>query len=84
MGAMFVVVMFHCPMATAVATAQYGALQGMVIPLLLLPVGALYFALYYFLFRFVIVKFDLRTPGRDPTESAPVTGERKRIDHESP
>jgi len=42
-------------------------------PLLLLPVGALYFALYYFLFRFVIVKFDLRTPGRDPTESAPVT-----------
>jgi PTS system N-acetylglucosamine-specific IIC component len=39
-------------------------------PLLLLPVGALYFALYYFLFRFVIVKFDLRTPGRDPTESA--------------
>jgi PTS system N-acetylglucosamine-specific IIC component len=40
-------------------------------PLLLLPVGALYFALYYFLFRFVIVRFDLRTPGRDPTESAP-------------
>jgi PTS system N-acetylglucosamine-specific IIC component len=40
-------------------------------PLLLLPVGALYFALYYFLFRFVIVKFDLRTPGRDPAETAP-------------
>jgi PTS system N-acetylglucosamine-specific IIC component len=40
-------------------------------PLLLLPVGALYFALYYFLFRLVIVKFDLRTPGRDPAESAP-------------
>jgi PTS system N-acetylglucosamine-specific IIC component len=39
-------------------------------PLLLLPVGALYFALYYFLFRLVIVKFDLRTPGRDPTEGA--------------
>jgi N-acetylglucosamine PTS system EIICBA or EIICB component len=39
-------------------------------PLLLLPVGALYFALYYFLFRFVIVKFDLRTPGRDPAEGA--------------
>lgn len=38
-------------------------------PLLLLPVGALYFALYYFLFRLVIVKFDLRTPGRDPAES---------------
>ncbi|HYL71046.1 MAG TPA: PTS transporter subunit EIIC, partial [Candidatus Dormibacteraeota bacterium] len=40
-------------------------------PLLLLPVGALYFALYYFLFRFVIVRFDLHTPGRDPTESGP-------------
>ncbi|HEY2274011.1 MAG TPA: N-acetylglucosamine-specific PTS transporter subunit IIBC [Steroidobacteraceae bacterium] len=39
-------------------------------PLLLLPVGALYFALYYFLFRLVIVRFDLSTPGRDPTESA--------------
>ncbi len=39
-------------------------------PLLLLPVGALYFGLYYFLFRFVIVRFDLHTPGRDPTESA--------------
>jgi PTS system N-acetylglucosamine-specific IIC component len=34
-------------------------------PLWLLPVGAGYFALYYFLFRFVIVRFDLKTPGRD-------------------
>jgi PTS system N-acetylglucosamine-specific IIC component len=42
-------------------------------PLLLLPVGALYFAIYYFLFRFVIVRFDLRTPGRDPAEAAPAT-----------
>jgi N-acetylglucosamine PTS system EIICBA or EIICB component len=33
-------------------------------PLLLMPVGALYFALYYFLFRLVIVRFDLHTPGR--------------------
>ncbi len=40
-------------------------------PLLLLPVGALYFALYYFLFRWVIVRFDLRTPGRDPESAAP-------------
>jgi PTS system N-acetylglucosamine-specific IIC component len=41
-------------------------------PLLLLPVGALYFALYYLLFRQVIVRFDLRTPGRDPDESTAV------------
>jgi len=36
-------------------------------PLLLLPVGALYFGLYYGLFRLVIVRFNLKTPGRDAT-----------------
>jgi N-acetylglucosamine PTS system EIICBA or EIICB component len=41
-------------------------------PLLLIPVGALYFALYYFLFRFVILRFDLRTPGRGPEVGAPM------------
>jgi PTS system N-acetylglucosamine-specific IIC component len=39
-------------------------------PLWLLPVGALYFALYYGLFRWVIVRFDLKTPGRDALENA--------------
>ncbi len=39
-------------------------------PLYLLPVGAVYFALYYFLFRYCIVRFDLRTPGREPAEVA--------------
>lgn len=34
-------------------------------PLLLFPVGAVYFALYYGLFRFFIQKFDLKTPGRE-------------------
>ena len=34
-------------------------------PLLLLPIGAVYFALYYGIFRFAIVKFDLKTPGRE-------------------
>src|SRR5262245_45044784 len=33
---------------------------------LLLPVGLVYFALYYGLFRYCIVRFDLRTPGREP------------------
>jgi len=37
-------------------------------PLWLLPVGAAYFALYYGLFRYVIVRFDLKTPGRDAGE----------------
>ncbi len=34
-------------------------------PLLLLPVGAVYFGLYYGLFRFFIARFDLKTPGRE-------------------
>ena len=39
-------------------------------PLLMLPVGAAYFALYYFAFRFMIARFDLKTPGREAEESA--------------
>jgi len=35
-------------------------------PLLILVVGAVYAVIYYFLFRFMIVKFDLKTPGREP------------------
>jgi PTS system N-acetylglucosamine-specific IIC component len=34
-------------------------------PLLLIPVGAAYFALYYAVFRAVIARFDLKTPGRE-------------------
>nr|WP_269212346.1 N-acetylglucosamine-specific PTS transporter subunit IIBC [Chromobacterium vaccinii] len=34
-------------------------------PLLLLPVGAVYFGVYYALFVFFINKFDLKTPGRE-------------------
>jgi PTS system N-acetylglucosamine-specific IIC component len=37
-------------------------------PLLLLPIGLVYFALYYGLFRFFIVRLDLKTPGREPEE----------------
>lgn len=34
-------------------------------PLLLIPIGLAYGALYYVLFRFVIRRWNLRTPGRD-------------------
>ncbi|MBF7014956.1 N-acetylglucosamine-specific PTS transporter subunit IIBC [Novosphingobium sp. HR1a] len=34
-------------------------------PLLLLPVGLAYFAVYYGVFRWVILRFDLKTPGRE-------------------
>jgi PTS system N-acetylglucosamine-specific IIC component len=39
-------------------------------PLWLLPVGAAYFAVYYFLFRYGIRRFNLSTPGREPLEAA--------------
>jgi PTS system N-acetylglucosamine-specific IIC component len=40
-------------------------------PLLLLPVGAVYFAVYYGVFRLVIARFDLKTPGREPEAATP-------------
>jgi PTS system N-acetylglucosamine-specific IIC component len=39
-------------------------------PWLLLPIGLVYFALYYGLFRFFIVRLDLKTPGREAEEAA--------------
>lgn len=33
---------------------------------LLIPVGLLYAVLYYMIFRWAIVRFDLKTPGREP------------------
>jgi PTS system N-acetylglucosamine-specific IIC component len=43
-------------------------------PLLLLPVGLAYAALYYGVFRFCIARFDLATPGREPEEAATAQG----------
>src|SRR5260221_12921224 len=39
-------------------------------PLLLLPIGAAYAALYYGVFRFCIARFDLATPGREAEDPA--------------
>src|ERR1700722_6387956 len=51
-------------------------------PWLLLPVGLAYFGVYYAVFRFAIVRFDLKTPGREPLdETAPtplLSGDRPR------
>jgi N-acetylglucosamine PTS system EIICBA or EIICB component len=38
-------------------------------PLLLIPIGAAYFGLYYAVFRVCIVRLNLATPGRDPDEN---------------
>jgi PTS system N-acetylglucosamine-specific IIC component len=39
-------------------------------PLLMLPVGALYFGIYSGVFRFVIARFNLKTPGRGSEDAA--------------
>ncbi|MGB6309954.1 MAG: N-acetylglucosamine-specific PTS transporter subunit IIBC, partial [Steroidobacteraceae bacterium] len=38
-------------------------------PLLLVPIGAAYFGLYYGVFRFCIVRLNLATPGREAEDS---------------
>ncbi|MCO4812884.1 MAG: PTS transporter subunit EIIC [Gammaproteobacteria bacterium] len=46
-------------------------------PLMMLPIGAIYFTVYYAIFRFFIVRFDIKTPGRDdvePAQAGAVTG----------
>ncbi len=37
--------------------------------LLVLPVGIVYFCLYYFIFKFLIKKFDFKTPGREDDDT---------------
>jgi len=37
-------------------------------PWLIIPIGLCFAVVYYFLFRLVIIKFDLHTPGREPEE----------------
>ncbi len=43
-------------------------------PLVLIPVGLAYATVYYFAFRYMIARFDLRTPGRDAEESVAPAG----------
>jgi PTS system N-acetylglucosamine-specific IIC component len=40
-------------------------------PLWIIPIGLAYAVLYYVLFRFVITKWNLRTPGREDDDAAP-------------
>jgi len=42
-------------------------------PLLLIPVGIVYFGLYYGIFSFVIRRFNLQTPGREPEAAVPAS-----------
>ncbi|MCU6454324.1 N-acetylglucosamine-specific PTS transporter subunit IIBC [Sphingomonas sp. A2-49] len=40
-------------------------------PLLLVPIGAVYAFVYYVLFRWTILRFDLPTPGREAVDAGP-------------
>ncbi|WP_033826873.1 N-acetylglucosamine-specific PTS transporter subunit IIBC [Bacillus andreraoultii] len=42
-------------------------------PYMLILQGLLFFAIYYFLFRFLIVKFNLKTPGREDDDVETIT-----------
>lgn len=37
--------------------------------MLVIPVGIIYFFLYYFIFKFLIIKFDFKTPGREDDDT---------------
>lgn len=52
----------------------FGILQGQEKTnwMMFVPVGILYFILYYFLFHFLILKFHIKTPGREEKEEIPV------------
>lgn len=41
-------------------------------PLLMLPFGAVYFLIYFLIFRTVIVRLDLKTPGREDNDPSPL------------
>jgi PTS system N-acetylglucosamine-specific IIC component len=52
-------------------------------PLYLIPVGLVYFAVYYGVFRYVILRFNLATPGRgadDAAVAAQPVGDAERAD----
>jgi PTS system N-acetylglucosamine-specific IIC component len=53
---------------------DYGLNYGLATrPLLLIPVGIAYSLIYYFAFRFCILRFNLATPGREPVAAAEPT-----------
>lgn len=53
-------------------------------PLLLIVIGLGYAVVYYFLFRWVITRWNLRTPGRDDDDVAPVDPTADVVDVPSP
>src|SRR3546814_4791633 len=66
----------RCALVTGVQTCALPISR----PLLLVPVGIVYFLLYYGVFRFAILRFNLKTPGREDEpvgeEIAPAAGSR--------
>lgn len=48
--------------------------------LLVVPVGLIYFALYYFIFNYLIQKFDFKTPGREDDDQETKLYRRSDVD----
>ncbi|MGV8978513.1 MAG: PTS transporter subunit EIIC [Cellulomonas sp.] len=49
-------------------------------PLWILPIGLAYGVVYYFLFRFVIVRWNLRTPGREDDDDTTINPNNVLVD----
>ncbi|MFG2503136.1 maltose/glucose-specific PTS transporter subunit IIBC [Streptomyces sp. NPDC048441] len=59
----------------------FGVLQGTTTKWYLIPViAAVWFAVYYFLFRWAIVRFDLKTPGREEPSAEEAEEEAEKED----
>ncbi|RIP37101.1 PTS glucose transporter subunit IIB [Staphylococcus gallinarum] len=58
----------------------FGVLQGNAKTnfLLVLPIGILWFFLYYVIFKFLIVKFNYKTPGREDEQAVEIVEESQR------
>lgn len=50
-------------------------------PILLIPIGLVFFALYYIIFRVLITKLDLKTPGREDDNVAEMNIELSNSDY---
>lgn len=50
-------------------------------PILLIPIGLVFFALYYVIFRVLITKLDLKTPGREDDNAAEMNIELSNSDY---
>jgi PTS system D-glucosamine-specific IIC component len=49
----------------------------------IIPVGIIFFIVYFIVFRFMILKFNFETPGREKEDTAPVPSSKEPLDFSS-